>query len=140
MSYNGCSCIAVRNALEYLGKTKPMADVVFFMERFRVLGGVFGCNVNKIGMALSHFGAEPIVDADLNSAQAFIVCIWTGKRFLSSVHTIFCVRESDGTITVYNRYNNSSLPAHYKTLDELTDGRKPVAAYVLKQRAVHNID
>lgn len=130
MSFNGCSCIAVYNALEYLGKTQPLADIVFYMERFRVLGGFFGCNAFKIGKALRHFGAVPQTDSDIEKAEAFVVCFWTGKIFLSSLHTVFCVRENN-EIIVYNRYNNRGSVKRYKTLMELTNKRKPVSAFVL---------
>lgn len=93
MSFNGCEVIAVHNALVYLGIPKPLTDIAFYMERFRVLMGFFGCNAYKLGKALKHFGAECSRVKTPDDSKAFIITFWTGRRLLSSVHTVFCIRK-----------------------------------------------
>lgn len=51
MSFNGCEVIAVHNALVYLGIPEKLSDIAFYMERFRMLFGFFGCNPYKIGQS-----------------------------------------------------------------------------------------
>ena len=44
MAFNGCEVIAVYNALLYLGKSALLCDISFFMEKYKMLFGLFGCN------------------------------------------------------------------------------------------------
>ena len=118
MSFNGCEVIAVHNALVYLGIPKPLTDIAFYMERFRVLMGFFGCNAYKLGKALKHFGA-------------FIITFWTGRRLLSSVHTVFCIRKENG-IEVYNRYNSSHGAELCVSMDEVAAKKKTIAVYSIE--------
>ena len=37
MSFNGCEVISVFNALEYMGKPKPLREIVKYMRRFALL-------------------------------------------------------------------------------------------------------
>jgi hypothetical protein len=128
MSFNGCEVIAVHNALVYLKKPRSICEIAFYMERFRMLMGFFGCNAYKIGKALEHFGAEYERINDMTDAKAFIVTFWTKKPFLSSVHTVFCVRE-DNRIRVYNRYNSSSAAQMCGSFEEVVGKRRPIAMY-----------
>lgn len=133
MSFNGCEVIAVHNALVYLGIPKPLAEIAFYMERFRILLGFFGCDPFKIGRALRYFGAENTRTKTPGDAKAFIITFWTGIPFLSSVHTVFCIR-TDKEIEVYNRYNSSHGVSLCNTLEEVAGKRKTIAVYVLKEQ------
>ena len=131
MSFNGCEVIAVHNALVWLGKPRPVAEIAAYMERFRMLFGVFGCSPYKIGKALAHFGADFQRRRTPGDAAAFIVTYWTKRPFLSSIHTVFCARGNDG-ILVYNVYNNRSEPCLYEQLSDFAGKRRPIAVYVPK--------
>jgi hypothetical protein len=131
MSFNGCEVIAVHNALIYLGKPQALKDIAFYMERFRVLMGFFGCNAYRLGRALEHYGAAFERSRDAEGAKAFIITFWTKRPFLSSIHTVFCVRTHSG-IKVYNRYNN--VPNMYicRDVEEIAGKRRPIAVYKIK--------
>lgn len=131
MSFNGCEVIAVHNALVWLGIPRRLADIAFYMERFRVLMGFFGCNAYKIGKALSYFGAENEKVRDMSGADAFIVVFWTKIPLLSSVHTVFCVNTERGT-EVYNSSNKCEDVKIYKDIRQYIGKRRPIAVYSLK--------
>lgn len=131
MSFNGCEVISVYNALVWLKRPVPLCDVAFYMERFKVLYGIFGCNVYSIGKALQHFGvvcgrSEKYADSDI-----FIVSFWTGRMLLSSVHTVFCVQKN-GFIQVYNRYNGCTEIRKYRSIDEISPPERIIAVYDIK--------
>ncbi len=130
MSFNGCEVIAVHNALVYLGIPQQISCIAFYMERFRVLAGFFGCNAYSIGKALKHFGAECSHSRNADNSDAFIITFWTKKPFLSSIHTVFCVRTASG-IKVYNRFNNHPDMMICKNITEIAGKRKPIAVYTL---------
>lgn len=131
MSFNGCEVIAVNNALVYLKKAVPIYEVSRYMERFRMLSGIFGCNPYRIGKALEHFGVECSYSRKIGDSEIFIVSFWTGRRFLSSIHTVFCVRQKNG-ITVYNRYNNCPETRTYRNNSDIAEYRKIIAVYTIK--------
>ena len=128
MSFNGCEVIAVHNALVYLGKPRPLKEIAFYMERFRMLLGFFGCNAYRLGKALEHFGAEYTRVRSADDAKACIISFWTGIPFLSTIHTVLCVKEEKG-IRVYNRYNNVGTAAVCGSFEEVAGKRRPIAIY-----------
>lgn len=132
MSFNGCECIAVFNALLYLGIKTRLWQVVRRLERHRMLFGIFGCNPRKIGKALCFFGAGYEFCTDAEKDGGYIFSYWTGRRFFSSLHTVFAVKK-DNELTVYNKYGNSRLIYHYKSLADMLDGKKLIKAYHLKK-------
>lgn len=125
MGYNGCGIIAVYNALTYIEKKQPLSDIAYHMERYRMLFGILGCNPYRLGKALSHYGAA---FERFGDSEAFIVSYWTGIRFFSSIHTVFCVKTSDG-INVYNKFNNCPTVKYNSSLRELTNNKKPIVVY-----------
>ena len=129
MSFNGCEVIAVHNALVSLGKPQRLSDIAFYMERFRVLMGFFGCNAYCLGRALKHFGADCKRSRSIGDAESFIFTYWTKTPFLSSIHTVFCVRTDKG-IAVYNNYNNCPDVRFYRSIEDFAGKRKPVAIYI----------
>lgn len=132
MSFNGCEVISVYNALEFLNIPQEINDVRKYMERYAVLGGFFGCNIYRIGKVLNHFGAESEKVKSVGSAEAVIVSSWTGKPFLSTIHTVFCVCDNN-EIKVYNRYNNLQSCMKYSSFEKIFSGRKPLVIYKLRQ-------
>lgn len=130
MSFNGCEVIAVYNALIYADAARPLPEIAVYMEKFRMLMGVFGCSPYKIGRALRHFGANQERVRSAENAEAFIVTFWTKIPFLSSLHTVFCVRKNNGII-VYNRYNNCGEPQLCRNIEEVTGKHRPVTIYTI---------
>lgn len=133
MSFNGCEVIAVYNALEFLGIPHDICEVRDYMKRYAVLLGLFGCNIYCIGKALNHFGAECEKSEFTDNIKAFVISSWTGKPFLSTIHTVFCECLSDG-IKVYNRYNNFPSFKIYKSCSEIFGGRKPLVIYNIREK------
>ena len=133
MSFNGCEVIAVHNALVYLKKPRPLKEIAFYMERFRVLLGFFGCNAYRIGKALRYFGAEYERVKMPDDARAFIITFWTKMPFLSSIHTVFCIRDHSGGIRVFNRYNSCTYAPVCRTLEEVIGKRRPIAVYKITE-------
>ena len=131
MSFNGCEVIAVHNALVYLNNPKALKDIAFYMERFRLLMGFFGCNVYMLGKALQHFDAVCPRISSIDDAEAFIITFWTKQPFLSSIHTVFCVK-TQGGIQVYNRYNNVDTMYLCTDVEEIAGKRPPIAIYKIK--------
>jgi hypothetical protein len=111
---------------------KPLNEIAFYMERFRVLMGFFGCNAYSLGKALKHFGASYERTKNDCGAEAFIITFWTKIPFLSSIHTVFCVRTEKG-ISVYNRYNNCPNVMLCKTVEDIAGKRRPIAVYIIKK-------
>lgn len=131
MSFNGCEVIAVCNALMYLEKAVPIYEVSHYMEKFRMLSGIFGCNPHKIGKALEHYGIKYEKSRNTGNSEAFILSFWTGKRFLSSIHTVFCTHTKN-VITVYNRYNNCPEKRIYRNNSSIAEQKKIIAVYTIK--------
>lgn len=131
MSFNGCEVIAVHNALVYMKKSRPIYEISYYMENFRMLAGFFGCNPHKVGNALGHFGIKYEKSHQIGKSEIFIVSFWTGRRFLSTIHTVFCIRNKNG-ILVYNRYNNCPDVRFYRSNPEFAEKEKIIAVYTIK--------
>ena len=135
MAFNGCEVIAVYNALLYLGKPALLCDISFFMEKYKMLFGLFGCNPYALIKypAFSETGSRAVKDfKQLENAKAFIITFWCKKRFLSHIHTVFCVQQENGDITAYNRYSSSAEPYIYKSLSDMIGDRKIISAYIIE--------
>ena len=132
MSFNGCEVISVYNALQYIGKPQKLQDIAFFLEKYRMLLGFFGCNMFQLGKALDKFGADYERRDSIKGLPAFIVSFWTGRPFLSAAHTVFCVREND-RICIYNRYNNCDTVRYVKKPAEIFGKHKPIVVYYIKK-------
>lgn len=131
MSFNGCEVIAVHNALVYLKKPVPIYEIARYMERFRMLAGIFGCNPHKVGKALEHYGVRYEKSRNIVNSDVFVLSFWTGRRFLSSIHTVFCVRRKTGTV-VYNRYNSCTEAKVYRNNSAIAEQKKIIAVYTVK--------
>ncbi len=130
MSFNGCEVIAVYNALIYLGKSVPLPDIALYMERCRVLIGFFGCNIFRSGKILAHFGAHSRRCKAPGEADAFIMSYWTGRRLLSSIHTVFCIRTENG-IEVFNSYNICPHTEICPTWESICGKGRPIVIYTI---------
>lgn len=133
VSFNGCEVIAVCNALEYLDIPHNIHDLLKYMKRYSVLLGLFGCNIYCLGNVLKYFGAEYEKVKSADNAEAFIISAWTGKPFLSTIHTVFCVCQAD-KIKVYNRYNNFPSEKIYNSSEDIFGGNRPLVIYKLREK------
>ena len=131
MGFNGCEVIAVHNALAYLKKPLPIYEIAYYMERFKMLMGILGCNPHRIGKALKHFGIDCGISRQIGNSEIFILSFWTGKRFMSSIHTVFCICRNK-RIIVYNRYNNCSEAKTYYNSSAIAEKKKIIAVYAIK--------
>ena len=145
VSYSGCECIAVYNALLLHGTPVPFPDVVRYMERFRVLFGFWGTNFLALGHCLRHFGlrtkryrSRKKIAAALSPGMPALLVYWTKRRFASSVHTV-CVRLCDAeTVEILNAYNTCAHPVREKLCDVLR--KKLIFAYIPVQDAPESAD
>ncbi|MBR1592263.1 MAG: hypothetical protein IJ666_04550 [Ruminococcus sp.] len=133
MSFNGCEVISVYNTLVYLGKPVPIQDIALYMERYRSLMGIFGCFPFGVGKALDYFGTVSTGTRNIKyieNADKFILCFWTGRKFLSSIHTVFCAKSGNG-IRVYNRYNNCPTVRLYPDIKSVIGKGKIIILYII---------
>lgn len=131
MGFNGCEVISVYNALQFIGKPQPLQEVAFFLEKYRLLLGFFGCNVFRLGKALDKFGAAYERIGEIGDTPAFIISFWTGRPMMSAVHTVFCTREN-GRFKAYNRYNNCGTVRYGDAPEDIFGKYKPLAIYSIK--------
>lgn len=119
VSYSGCECIAVYNALLLAGIPQPFPAIVRYMERFRVMAGFWGANFLSLGACLRHFGlpakrvrSRQRLREALEQGSICLAVYWTGKRFRSAVHTVCVRRDRTGEVCVCNMYNNCGTVLH----------------------------
>lgn len=129
MSFNGCEVIAVYNALEYLGKPQSIENIIRYMRKYAVLLGLFGCNVFRVGNALEHFGVPCSRRKSAEKSSVFIVSSWTGKPLMSTIHTVFCVRDGD-KIKVCNRFNSCTDVKIYSRAEDIFKGKNIVYYHI----------
>lgn len=135
MEFNGCEIIAVYNALIYLKKPQPLCETAYFMERYRMAMGLFGCNPLSL---LRH----PLLSktkslklrrtTEIYSEGGYIVSLWLGFPLLSQIHTFFAIIGKDGAVTAYNRFSDCCLPSQYSTISELIYQKHLICIYALR--------
>jgi len=136
MSFNGCEVIAVYNALVYIGRKIPLEEAAYFMERHKMLAGVFGGNPFSL---ISHPAFRNTASrriekySEIENADAFIVSFWCGKTFFSGIHTVFGIHRENGSVAIYNRYNSSEKETEYKNFRSFIGKKKIIAAYIISK-------
>lgn len=128
MSFNGCECIAVYNALLRLGRRIPLSEAVHCMEKHRLMLGIFGGNPLRIGKTLGRLSVPFRKTRAFDLEGGYIISFWTKRPFLSQFHTVFAETDSNG-ITVYNRYSNSTETFRYQSVGEMLGERRLISAY-----------
>lgn len=135
VSYSGCECIAVYNALLLHGTPVPFPDVVRYMERFRVLFGFWGTNFLALGHCLRHFGLHVRryrfrrrIAAALRPGVPALMVYWTKRRFASSVHTVCVWLCNTDTLEIFNAYNSCHTSVTESLLHFLR--KKLIFAYI----------
>ncbi len=123
MDHMGCEMIALFNALHFLGRERPLADIIHTFERRRwlLLGGRWGASPYAIGAyaaenAISHTGYRGKgAYADFSRAVAegpcrvFVVSYWLGDTVFSGAHAALLVRR-EGQLWGYNLFNGQQTP------------------------------
>lgn len=137
----GCGVITIFNALILCGVPVPLAEVTQYMERYRLLGGLFGVNFFALSRAMRHFGVQAKRIKGLRAAQDFLqqdqvmmMAYWTKKPFLSSAHIICLCGMGNGMAQVYNRYSRHPS-AVTDSLEELYRRRVIVAFGITSHNA-----
>ncbi len=141
LAKRGCGVLAVFNALTLCGIVTPLAEVTRYMERYRLLWGLFGVNFFALGRALRHFDMQTRRICGLQSAtdflqndQVMLMAYWTKKPFLSSAHIICVCGTGDGMVRAYNRYSSKPTAAAV-SLQELYQRRVIVAFGITSHNA-----
>lgn len=122
----GCEIIAVYNLLQLYGKPERLCDICKEIYPYgHLLCGFFGTNVYTLKHYFNH---HHIPVKTVYEKQRFLklaprgrygtVSFWTGTVMASSIHTVTYRIHADGSVTVYNRYNNRREPYVYTSIQE----------------------
>ena len=91
-SYNGCEAIAVHNAKVLKGMESTLSGTINDIQNAdgMLLYGVFGTNPYAIGRVLrnDNIAYSRVNYDEMTQSGIYIVSYWTGKPFLSQIHTI----------------------------------------------------
>lgn len=131
----GCEAIAVYNVLRDLGKSVPLSQIIYDIERrgYMVWHGWLGTRTNRLGALLRLYGVkcravsprrvQARADSGrLRSGSVFALAIFNNaKRPLTAgMHCFEAVytpsADPQRPWTAYNRYNNRTAPERYPTL------------------------
>ena len=140
MYYNGCEVIAIYNALWLRNRRIPISEIAFEMEvnGASTLFGVFGSNPYFIGFYLNAYKVK--FNMELSVAKlykykkengVYIISFWTGKMFLSPIHTV-AVQYRRGKFVVYNRYDNLTDLYSYYSFESIFKSGRFIVGYYLK--------
>ena len=140
MYYNGCEVIAIYNALWLRNRRIPISEIAFEMEvnGASTLFGVFGSNPYFIGFYLNAHKVK--FNMELSVAKlykykkengVYIISFWTGKMFLSPIHTV-AVQYRRGKFVVYNRYDNLTDLYSYYSFESIFKSGRFIVGYYLK--------
>ena len=126
----GCEIIAAYNLRQMIGCPERLSVIAREIYRHgHVLLGFFGTNV----YVLSHYLKKHGIPAGaVYSKRAFlrrpgtcgVVSFWTKRVLASSIHTVAYRVNADGSVTVFNRYNNRGYAYEYASVQEAF-GRYP---------------
>ena len=132
MGFNGCESIALYNAMLYLGKKTQLTFIALYMERYKMLMGILGCNPYRISRALTRYGIGYMPKECIDNNGAYIISFWTGRRMMSSIHTVFARAYDDG-LEIYNLYNNSPDTHRFSTCSEFIGKGRIILIYQLEK-------
>ena len=121
LSYNGCSMIAVNNALVLMGCETSMADIIKTFQENEVavgnnlLGGIWGSNPYTLTKVFDEYNIEyeRVTSDELTEDGIYIIAYWNGMEYSDSAHFV-TVEVKNGYTTTYNQKTG-------------TDFRKPSA-------------
>ena len=145
MDYMGCEMIALFNALHFLGRPQPLANIVRTFERRRwlLLGGRWGATPYAIGTFAAEQGIlhrvfrgrkryDDFSHAILRGPEGvFIVSYWLGDRVFSGAHAALLVRR-DGYLWGYNLFNGQQAPIQVPDLSCLCYADRFIVGYAFQ--------
>lgn len=119
---SGCGTLAAYNALLALGHPEPLAKVIREMEVYCC--SVFGF-LGSFTFMLPIFFRRRGISCKLRlsyrktfESRYAVVAFWTKRPIFSGAHIVF-LEQTDGKLTVYNRYSNRGSAYLYETPKEL---------------------
>ena len=122
----GCEIIAAYNLLQLYGAPQKLCDISREIYPYgHLLCGFFGTNVYTLRHYFRRHGI-PVktvyTKADFLRLAPRSACgtisFWTGRVMASSIHTVTYRRESDGSVSVFNRYNNTEKVYSFPSFEE----------------------
>ena len=131
VSFNGCELIAVYNALLNIGEGRSLYRIIRDAESLKGLvwgiGAIFGTHPDRLGRLFDLYGVRYVMTKKrgcfgslLSKRGTYIVSFWTGKRFLSSIHTVMFTAESARCIEVYNFNGNKKAAQIIRAAGEMS--------------------
>ena len=145
MDHMGCEMIALFNALHFLGRGRPLGEIVRTYERRRwlLLGGRWGADPYAAGtfaredcLPCRVFSGKREQAAFLEALQApedgvFLLSFWLGDTVFSGAHAVTVVRRS-GRLWVYNLFNRQKGPLPVTDLRQLRCDHRFIVGYVFR--------
>lgn len=133
---SGCEIIAVYNALMLSGKPQPFREIACYMERYRVLAGFWGTNIFALGRCTGKFGVQAervrqrsALEYALTEGKICLFVYWTGKRLLSSIHTV-CMQAKGDQLWIYNASNRCGHAVQANMADYFSQ-RTMILGYII---------
>ncbi len=139
MSYNGCGVIALYNAMVLSGRRADLRLIHSAVGRNALtLFGLLGVSPFRYAWAAAKAGIR------VHSIRRYhefalrlkghigIVCCWTGKPFLSTMHFMAVDGRNTDRLDVCNRYNDLKSTSAVKDLTALCSKRQYVMGYILE--------
>ena len=142
MSYMGCEMVALFNALHFLGRPRPLNEIIRLFEdrRWLLLGGRWGADPYAVGIYARENGLAHTVFrgkreyADFARAlsdggdRAFILSFWLKDSVFSGAHTVALVRR-EGVLWGYNLFNGQTAPIPVSDLSCLCYAQRFIVGY-----------
>ncbi|MBR2590765.1 MAG: hypothetical protein IKE65_07565 [Clostridia bacterium] len=135
----GCEIIASYNLLKMYGKPQKLCDISREIYPYgHILCGFFGTNVYTLAY---YYKKHRIPVKTLYKKKDFlrlaprgkygVISFWTGKVMASSIHTVAYRVEENGSILVYNRYNNTDKVYTFESIEEAIGSYVFIVANIL---------
>lgn len=133
---NGCGPIGLYNAMQYLGRPMPLADIIREME---IYAAPLGARRGTSGLLMIIFFFRHHVKfrlawriKRLDRAKAGLILYYVKRPIFSGGHFVFYRRLEDGRIALYNRYSNSDAIHYVNSIRELKPQKMICLGYILK--------
>lgn len=141
MDRMGCEMIALFNALHFLGRERPLEEIIrtFEHRRWLLLGGHWGADPYAIGT----YAAENVIPHTLfrksaygdfaravthGGPRVFIISYWVGDNVFSGAHAALLVRR-EGQLWGYNLFNGQQAPIPVADLTCLCYAHRFIVGY-----------
>ncbi len=137
----GCEVISVYNALRYLGKAQPFADVLNAAYPYRWLFGLFGMSPRAVGRLLRFFSCafsrltkRADIERGFSAGNLFILCQWNTKTVFGGIHTYMIVKGTDGRLRPLNSGRDTAYESYREMCEKLieTYGGRTICVYSIE--------